>query len=315
MLNPYNISILFLILLIASTFFIEVEVFYPKEEGRIEVYFSNQHDVLSILLAKLSSAKNISCAFYDIESDELFSLLKLKKSRLIVDDSLKLEGAKTDNSRKLMHNKFCVWDCRYVFTGSLNPTFRGLNLNDNNIVFIESEKIAGNYLDEFEEMWGGAFHGGRTTWNKKILLDGVLIENYFCPEDDCSQQVLRTLSKAEHSIYFMTFSFTDGDIANLLQIKHYGGVDVKGIFENSQAGNSFSQYSRLKQFSVLDANPYTMHHKVFIIDNSTVITGSYNPTANADRNNDENILIIHDEDIAQRYLREFSRITTFNNLR
>ena len=36
-----------------------------------------------------------------------------------------------------------------------------------------------------------------------------------------------------------------------------------------------------------------MHHKVFIIDEEIVITGSFNPSKNADTRNDENILIIN----------------------
>jgi len=51
-----------------------------------------------------------------------------------------------------------------------------------------------------------------------------------------------------------------------------------------------------------------MHHKVFIIDNRTVITGSMNPTGAGDRKNDENILVIHDEDIAEKYIEEFLRL-------
>ena len=51
-----------------------------------------------------------------------------------------------------------------------------------------------------------------------------------------------------------------------------------------------------------------MHHKVFIIDNQTVETGSFNPTKGADSVNDENILIMHDEDVTQMYLREFKEL-------
>jgi len=51
-----------------------------------------------------------------------------------------------------------------------------------------------------------------------------------------------------------------------------------------------------------------MHHKVFIIDNETVITGSFNPTKNADLRNDENILIIHNKWIAKKYLKEFEKV-------
>ncbi len=51
-----------------------------------------------------------------------------------------------------------------------------------------------------------------------------------------------------------------------------------------------------------------MHHKVFIIDEKIVITGSYNPTKNANENNDENLLIIHDKKIAEKYLEEFNYV-------
>ena len=51
-----------------------------------------------------------------------------------------------------------------------------------------------------------------------------------------------------------------------------------------------------------------MHHKVFIIDENIVITGSFNPTESADKRNDENILIIHDSIVAGKYLGEFDRV-------
>jgi phosphatidylserine/phosphatidylglycerophosphate/cardiolipin synthase-like enzyme len=51
-----------------------------------------------------------------------------------------------------------------------------------------------------------------------------------------------------------------------------------------------------------------MHHKVFIIDGKTVITGSMNPTAGGNERNDENVLIIEDEGIAGLYLEEFEKV-------
>jgi len=52
-----------------------------------------------------------------------------------------------------------------------------------------------------------------------------------------------------------------------------------------------------------------MHHKVWIIDGKTVITGSFNPTKAGNEKNDENLVIIHDKEIAGQYLEEFKRIT------
>jgi phosphatidylserine/phosphatidylglycerophosphate/cardiolipin synthase-like enzyme len=50
-----------------------------------------------------------------------------------------------------------------------------------------------------------------------------------------------------------------------------------------------------------------LHDKVMIIDQSIVVTGSFNFSASAADNNDENVLIIHNPDMAQAYLREFDQ--------
>jgi phosphatidylserine/phosphatidylglycerophosphate/cardiolipin synthase-like enzyme len=51
-----------------------------------------------------------------------------------------------------------------------------------------------------------------------------------------------------------------------------------------------------------------MHHKVYIIDDRTVIAGSYNFTASAEEDNDENLLIIDDPALAAAYTEEFNRV-------
>ena len=51
-----------------------------------------------------------------------------------------------------------------------------------------------------------------------------------------------------------------------------------------------------------------MHHKVFIIDNETIATGSFNPTLSADTKNDENLLIMHDKKIADAFMKEFENL-------
>jgi phosphatidylserine/phosphatidylglycerophosphate/cardiolipin synthase-like enzyme len=47
-----------------------------------------------------------------------------------------------------------------------------------------------------------------------------------------------------------------------------------------------------------DDNCYILHHKVIVIDERTVITGSYNFTSSAERDNDENLVIVDDEALA-----------------
>ena len=59
----------------------------------------------------------------------------------------------------------------------------------------------------------------------------------------------------------------------------------------------------------IDESPGTMHHKVIIIDEQTVITGSYNFSRNAETNNSENLLIIkNNKGIGKAYMEEFHRL-------
>ena len=51
----------------------------------------------------------------------------------------------------------------------------------------------------------------------------------------------------------------------------------------------------------IDAQHAIAHNKVMIIDGETVITGSFNFTKAAEERNAENLLIIHDKKLAERY--------------
>jgi len=58
----------------------------------------------------------------------------------------------------------------------------------------------------------------------------------------------------------------------------------------------------------LDANPRNMHHKVIIVDGEVVVAGSFNFSNNADRTNDENMVIMHNADIASKFEGEFQKV-------
>ena len=262
-------------------------------------------------------------AFFDLDLKDVISALEIQNKRidvkLIVDsdnyyqiENISVE-VKQDFRSPFMHNKFCIIDGVKFSSGSLNPTDNGAYENNNNLLFGYSKTLALNYEDEFHEMWNGVFGKGANVENPIVYLEGIKVENYFCPEDDCADKVIRTLKKAESSIYFMTFSFTHGGIGNVLLMKNLEGVLVKGVFENRGSGSEYSKFNifDFQGISVVkDKNPANMHHKVFIIDNSIVITGSFNPSANADERNDENILIIYDKELANEYIEEFKRLSS-----
>jgi len=183
------------------------------------------------------------------------------------------------------------------------------------MLIIYSKYLAENYEKEFQELWNKRFGSGKRVKYPVVYLNEKKIENYFCPEDACSRHVINNLKEADNEIYFMTFSFTHDGIGQTLIDKHNEELRIKGILEKTRK-SKYSEYHDLKNNSIevkWDEYKYVMHHKIFIIDNKTVITGSFNPTKSGDEKNDENILIIHDENIAKQYLEEFERVWNFED--
>ena len=267
----------------------------------------------------LSGSSSVHCAFFDLDLPEIKEALSLQYSngldvKLIVDtdhfsDVEDLDiPIKQDERSSFMHNKFCVVDGMKISSGSMNPTLNGAEKNNNNLIFISSSALAQNYEDEFEEMWSGVYGKGEGSLYNTFYLNDTKVESYFCPEEYCGERIKDVLSTAEESIYFMTFSFTHGGIANVLLLKNMQNVTISGIFEKRGAGSQYSKFKVLDYQGAdvrKDSNSNTFHHKVFIIDEKIVITGSFNPSKNADTRNDENILIIYDKDVADSYLEEF----------
>ena len=149
------------------------------------------------------------------------------------------------------------------------------------------------------------------TFRGRVVLGKMPVIAAFSPADGVRNILLDELSHAKNSVKLMAFSFTDQEIANCLGDLAKKGVSVKCLFDYGQANSKYSQDSYLRGCGVkIKLSPNRsgkMHHKVIIIDGETVITGSYNYSKNAERNNDENILILKNREIAANYIKEFKR--------
>jgi len=140
--------------------------------------------------------------------------------------------------------------------------------------------------------------------NLKIL--GV----YFSPNGECEEQLLYWISRANVSIHILIYSFTLDSISDALIEAHDRGVDVKVVFEKQQI-TRYSEYQKLKAAGIEvrnDTNSAYMHDKIMIIDGIIVITGSYNYSTRAEKFNNENLIIILSDDVANIYEQEFEKI-------
>jgi phosphatidylserine/phosphatidylglycerophosphate/cardiolipin synthase-like enzyme len=220
-----------------------------------------------------------------------------------------------DQHEGLMHNKFVVIDRSEVWTGSMNFTTSGAYQDNNNLIRIRSTQVAEDYTLVFNEMFEKQRFGPgarNATANPIFSIDGTKVEIYFSPEDGIAAHILSLLDGARESIYFMAYSFTSNDLGNAIRERAADGLTVSGVMDDSQIlSNPGTEYDAFMQAGLdlrRDGNAGQMHHKVIIIDRNIVITGSYNFSNSAETSNDENVVIIHDADIAALFLEELQRV-------
>lgn len=220
-----------------------------------------------------------------------------------------------DRSEGLMHDKFTVIDRQEVWSGSMNYSNADAYQNNNNLVRIRSAQLAQDYTAEFEEMFLGRRFGPGSPADTPVpilVVEDARLEVCFAPEDGCQAKLEDLLAAARHTIQFLAFSFTSDEISAAMLERAGEGVRVSGVIDASQArSNSGSEFERLQAAGLdvrLDGNPDNMHHKVIIVDGETVVFGSYNFTRSAETRNDENLLVIHNPEIAALFQGEFQKI-------
>ncbi len=214
-----------------------------------------------------------------------------------------------------MHHKFIVIDERYVWTGSYNITYNGAYKNDNNVIWIDSVPLANNFTNEFRNLFlSGQFNQSNTSYVPYptiTLNDGTEITTLFSPRSETVRPLIEEINSAKKSIDFLAFSYTHDKLGEAMMDKFRSGITVRGVFDERQISRH-SEYAKMEEIGIpvkIDESPGTMHHKVIIIDEKTVITGSYNFSKNAETKNSENILIIkNNKDIGKAYMGEFSRL-------
>ena len=138
-------------------------------------------------------------------------------------------------------------------------------------------------------------------------VEGDILGVYFSPNGGCEEQVLYWIGRANSSVHVLIYSFTLDSVGDALVEVHGRGVDVKVVFEKSQI-SQYSEYWTLRSAGVEvrnDTNSRFMHNKVMVVDGVIVLTGSFNWSTNAEKYNNENLVVVKGEDVATAYETEF----------
>lgn len=280
------------------------------------------------------------------------ALLILQNAKVpVIDDTA--DGSKGSG---LMHHKFIIVDNRFAIVTSSNLTLSGIHGdysnpvslgNINNLLKIDSPKLAALFTEEFNIMWGDGV-GGKTDSKfgvrkplreaKKIILgDSKIAVNFspISPTNNWSQTsnglIAKTLKSADESIDMALFVFSAQQLANTLKWQSKNKVKIRALIEKDFAYRPYSEALDMMGVAIArkckyepDNNPWEkpintvgvpllpkgdlLHHKFAVVDRKLVITGSHNWSQAANYKNDETVLIIENPQIAAHYVREFERL-------
>ena len=131
---------------------------------------------------------------------------------------------------------------------------------------------------------------------------------YFSPRGGCTDAIIKEVDKAKNTILVQAFSFTSAPIAKSLINAHKRGVKVEAILDKSQRKDKYCPADFLANSGIptkIDSQHNIAHNKIIIIDGATLITGSFNFTKAAEEANAENLLVIHNKKLAEKYIKNW----------
>jgi phosphatidylserine/phosphatidylglycerophosphate/cardiolipin synthase-like enzyme len=220
-----------------------------------------------------------------------------------------------DNQDSIMNDRFVIIDNNEVWTGSANYTGAAFFKEDNDFVRVFSPEVAADYTKEFEEMFTGDQFGPNVvpdTPYPSVANEGMQMEVLFSPDDVVNTRLIQLLVDAKESIDIMSYSFDSTELGPVIRERASHGIQVSGVLESTQVDPTKASEFDLFKKSGLDVRlgntSEVVNHRAMIIDGKIVVTGSYDFTDNGANQDDGNLLIIHNEDVAQKYLEEFKRL-------
>ncbi len=147
---------------------------------------------------------------------------------------------------------------------------------------------------------------------KGLKVSGARVaEAHFMPGQEGLERLLQLLHGCHKSLDVCVFTITHNKLADAVVDAHRRKVNVRVLTDNDKAHDLGSDVGRMLRGGVPLRTDHTdahMHNKFAIFDGEKLLTGSYNWTRSATRENQENYLVTDDELLVAAYQREFDRL-------
>ncbi len=228
-----------------------------------------------------------------------------------------------------------------VIVSSSNLTVNNLLRDANNTVIFHWHSLAREMLGQFNIYWGDTGdipNPDRAdfsdlypdTINHIIYGEDATVEVYFSPQKNYNEErIYQVLSSANFEMYFAIniFYYSATNFVSIMQNFFYNGGDLRGVFGGLQATQRYSVYLGMLGLADEDSLNWEIHppvvvdslatrgdlHSKYLIGDGRhpesdpfVLTGSMNWAASGLYYNNECVVIIHNFEVAQKFLAEFA---------
>jgi phosphatidylserine/phosphatidylglycerophosphate/cardiolipin synthase-like enzyme len=159
---------------------------------------------------------------------------------------------------------------------------------------------------------------------KKIVISAILIlcltssayaectvEAYFSPYDDIEGLIADKLKVAGESIRCSLYGITNSRITEVLIDRVSSGIDMKLCLDKTQSAGKHSTHKELKEAGaevVIKKIGILEHNKFCVIDNKTVIMGSWNFSNSAQKQDNSIAVISGCSNVVNKFEKAFMRI-------
>ena len=136
------------------------------------------------------------------------------------------------------------------------------------------------------------------------------------PFEDPEGRSLAALANAQATVDVAQYNIRNDRFFDALTQLRDRGVHVRVVVDAKNARQPWNTLDdrleaagfAIRRVENTSSNYAIMHHKFCVIDDRTVLTGSYNWNHTAQLVNDENLLVIHDPAVAAGYAQEFAEL-------
>ena len=231
---------------------------------------------------------------------------------------------------RLMHNKYAIRDgataAAAVWTGSANWTDDSWTFQENNLVQIASQELAGYYETDFQELFStGNLDSTGANDRGSVQVDGdTWVDVAFSPGEGntIDEEASHLIQAATRRIKVASMLISSHHILYALQdaLRNRQAPEITGIYDSTQMEQTIENWKTIPHnvkyidifkevvagFASKASIPYSpggrhnfMHNKLVVCDDA-VFMGSFNLSHSATMNA-ENALVIRNAAVAEQY--------------